>query len=243
VFNRQPSQASKKMKPTAQLSGSHLRTYKRVFQHPISHNLDWRQVHELLKAVADVVEEPNGNLKATRNGQTLVLQPSHTKDVSESGMVMDLRHFLERSEAAAPEAGGSGAHWLVVIDHQKARIFRSEMRGAVPERIMPHEPDEYFRHAHHSRDFSRGQEKPDPNSFFSPVAKALQAPGPILIFGTGTGTGSEMEQFSEWLKIHHADLAGRVIGCVTVDERHLTENELLARAREFYAGARGCSPP
>jgi len=230
------------MKPTARLSGSHLRTYQMVFQHPISHNLDWRQVRELLKAVAEVTEEPNGNLKATRNGQTLVLQPSHTKDVSESGIVMDLRHFLERSEPAPAGEGGDATHWLVVIDHQRARIFRSEMHGAVPENIMPHEPDEYFRHAHHSRDFSRGQEKPDPNSFFGPVAKALQAAGPILIFGTGTGTGSEMEQFHEWLKVHHADLAGRVIGCVTVDEHHLTENELLARAREFYAGGRERQP-
>src|ERR1019366_4072330 len=210
-------------------------TYQTIFHHPISHNLDWRQVRELLKAVADVVEEPNGSLKVTRNGQTLVLQPSKTKDVAESGIVLDLRHFLERSEAAAPEANGGCTHWLVVIDHHRARIFRSEMRGAIPERIMPHEPDDYFRHAHNSRDFSRGQEKPDPNSFFGPVAKALEAAGPILIFGTGTGTSSEMEQFREWLKSHHADLAKRVIGCVTVDEHHLTENELLAKAREFYA--------
>jgi hypothetical protein len=230
------------MKPTAHLSGSHLRTYQMIFQHPISHNLDWRQVRELLKAVADVAEEANGNLKVTRNGQTLVLQPSHTKDVSESGIVMDLRRFLERSEAVPPGAAGDGMHWLVVIDHQRARIFRSEVRGAVPESITPHEPDEFFRHAHHSRDFSRGQEKPDPNSFFGPVAKALQAGGPILIFGTGTGTGSEMEQFNEWLKVHHADLAGRVIGCVTVDEHHLTENELLAKARKFYSSGLGRSP-
>jgi hypothetical protein len=188
-----------------------------------------------------VTEEPNGNLKATRNGQTLVLQPSHTKDVAESSIVMDIRHFLERSEAVAPEVA-EGIHWLVVIDHQSARIFRSEVHGSVPQSITPHEPDEYFRHAHHSRDFSRGQEKPDPNSFFGPVAKALQAAGPILIFGTGTGTGSEMQQFSEWLKVHHADLARRVIGCVAVDESHLTENEILARAREFYAGDRERQP-
>jgi hypothetical protein len=224
------------MKSISQLSGAHLRTYQTIFHHPITHNLDWRQVRELLKAVADVVEESNGNLKVTRNGQTLVLQPNHAKDVDESSMVMDLRHFLERSEAPDPKANGNGAHWLVVIDHQKARIFQSQMHGAIPENIMPHEPDEFFRHAHHSKEFSRGQEKPDPNSFFGPLAKALQAPGPILIFGTGTGTSSEMDQFCAWLKLNHADLESRVIGRVAVDEHHLTENELLASAREFYAG-------
>ena len=32
------------MKTPSLLSGSHKRTYKTIFQHPISHNLDWRAV-------------------------------------------------------------------------------------------------------------------------------------------------------------------------------------------------------
>jgi hypothetical protein len=231
------------MKSISQLSGSHLRTYQMIFQHPITHNLDWRQVHALLHSIADVVEEPNGNLRVTRNGLSLVLQPSHSKDVAESHTVMELRHFLERSEAPAGQPDAPGIHFLVVIDHRGARVFQSELRDAVPHSLLPHEPDKYFRHAHHSRDFTRGQEKPDPNSFFGPIAEALRAAGPILIFGTGTGAASEMEQFNGWLKLNHADLAGRVIGRVTVDEHHLTENELLARAREFYANCGNTAVP
>jgi len=154
---------------------------------------------------------------------------------------MALRHFLKQSESAPPEAKESEMHWLVVIDHHEARIFQSEMHGAIPHQILPHEPDDYFRHAHNSKDFSRGQEKPDPNSFFEPVAKALQAPGRILVFGTGTGTSSEMEQFMAWVKLHHPELAQRIIGCLVVDEHHLSPDQLLAKAREFYASAR--TPP
>jgi hypothetical protein len=113
------------------------------------------------------------------------------------------------------------------------------MHGAIPQQILPHEPDDFFRHAHNSRDFSRGQEKPDPNSFFEPLAKALHAPGQILVFGTGTGTSSEMEQFIAWSKLHHPELAKRIIGGLTVDEHHLSENQLLAKAREFYTSIRG----
>jgi len=229
------------MKSKSQLSGSHLHTYETIFQHPISHNLNWKDVRKLLDAVADVVEEHKGGLKVTRNGQTLFLQPTHTKDVSESILVMDLRHFLADTETPDSVSPTERNHWLVVIDHHIARLFRSEMHGAVPERIMPHEPNEYFRHAHHSRDFTRGQEKPDPESFFGPVAKALEAPGSILVFGTGTGTSSEMEQFSNWLEAHHADIAKRVVGRVTMDEHHLSVNELLAKAREFYASNVGAS--
>lgn len=222
---------------TSTLSGSHLRTYNKIFQHPISHNLGWHDVHSLFRHLGQVEEEPNGNLKVTRNGQTLVLHPPHSKDVSETSEVMTLRHFLERSKAIPAGTNEKETHWLLVIDHHESRIFRSEMHGAVPQQILPHEPDDYFRHAQDSKDVSRGKEKPDPNSFFGPVAAVLKTGGPILIFGTGTGTSSEMDQFIGWLKVHHSDLAARIIGSVVVDEHHLTEGQLLAKAREFYANA------
>jgi hypothetical protein len=225
------------MKLNPSLSSSHQRTYNRIFQHPISHNLEWRDVRSLMGELGQTEEESNGNLKVTRNGQTLMLHPSRKKDVSEMKEIMSLRHFLERSETTPVAEAEMETHWLLVIDHQEARIFHAEMTGAIPQRILPHKPDEFFRHAHNSKDVSRGQEKPDPNSFFEPIVKALQAAGPILIFGTGTGTSSEMEQFVAWIKIHHPDLSQRVIGSLVVDEHHLSEGQLLAKAREYYEAA------
>ena len=211
-----------------------MRTYNTIFQHPISHNLEWRAVHALLGNLGQIAEEPNGNFKATRNGQILVLHPPRAKDVAEMDEIMALRHFLQRSETAPPKTNEEEAHWLLVINHHEARIFRAEMQAAIPLQILPHEPDDYFRHAHNSKEVSRGKEKPDPNSFFEPVARALQAPGHVLIFGAGTGTSSEMEQFIAWVEVHHPELAGRIIGSLVVDERHLTDGQLLAEARKFY---------
>ncbi len=186
--------------------------------------------------VAHVSVEPNGSTRVTRNGQMLVLHPPRTKDVADMNEVMTLRHFLERSETTAPEAKSDDGPWLLVIDHRQARIFRSEMQGTTPHQLLPHEPADYFRHGPNSMEVSRGKEKPDPNSFFEPVAKALQAAGQILIFGTGTGMSSEMDQFIAWTKSHYPELAKRIIGSVAVDEHHLSEDQLLAKAREFYAG-------
>jgi hypothetical protein len=200
----------------------------------ISHNLEWRDVQALLEKLGETVHEHNGNLKVTRNGQVLVLHVPRHKDVAEMDELMALRHFLERSEKAQDHSDVL-VHWLLVIDHHEARIFHVEMSGAVPQRILPYKPEDYFRHAQDSKEKSRGQEKPDPNTFFEPVAEALQASGPILIFGTGTGTSSEAEQFSAWLKVHHVELADRVVGLVAVDEHHLSEGQLLEKAREFYA--------
>jgi len=228
------------MKTSTPLTGAHQRTFDRIFQHPISHNLEWRDVHALLGEMGDVAKEHNGSLKITRHGQTIVLHPTSKKDVAEMDEVMALRHFLERSETATSASSGNEVHWLLVIDHHEARIFRAEIEGSVPQRILPYEPERYFRHAHDSKTTSRGHEKPDPNTFFEPVAKVLAADGPILVFGTGKGTSSEMEQFIAWLKHHHPESAKRVIGTVVVDEHHLTDGQLLARAKDFYAKA---NPP
>src|SRR5271154_422544 len=123
------------MTDSAKLTGSHLRTYNTIFQHPVSHNLEWRAVRALMGKLGDVTEELNGNLKVTRNGQTLVMHPHRTKDVAEVEELMTLRHFIERSEGSQSEADVGGMHCLLVIDHHEARIFRSEMRDAIPQQI------------------------------------------------------------------------------------------------------------
>ncbi len=215
------------------LTGSHLRTYEAIFQHPLAHNLGWHDVHTLLRYIGEVVDEPNGNLKVTRHGEILVLHPVRTKEVSTSEEVLALRHFLQRAEKAAANVQATG-DWLVVIDHHEARIYRTATAGTVPQVIRPHAPDDFFRHAPDSKDFSRGQEKPDPNSYFSPVASLLRSAQRILVFGHGTGNSNEMDQFMAWLNKNHADLARRIIGCVRVDEHHRTESQLLALARETF---------
>lgn len=223
------------MLPPRQPTGSHLRTFEAIFRHPAAHDLAWRDVHSLLRHLCQVVEEPNGNLVATRNGQSLVLPTPRTKHVAETAKLMELRHFILRSETPRAESDPTDTHWLLVIDHHEARIFRSEMREARPQRILSQEPGDYFRHGRDSKKFSRGQEKLDPDAFFEPVSKALQDAGKILVFGTGRGASAELEKFIAWLKHHQPDLARRIIGSQVVDENHLTEPELLAKAREFYA--------
>jgi len=223
--------------PPTSLHGSHLRTYEKILQHPASHNLTWRDVLALFTHLGEVIVEPNGHLKITRNRQVIVLPPPRSKDVSSADELMKLRHFLEQTEKAPP-ATVPVPHILVVIDHHVARLFRLEMNHSAPQVILPHEPYEFFRQAHDARDFFSGKEKPPQNSFFDPVAQALMSATQILIFGTGTGASSEMDQFTTWLKKHYPELAQRIVGTVTVDEHHLTEAQLLAKARDFFVRLR-----
>jgi hypothetical protein len=91
-----------------QLTRTHRRTYETVFRHPAAHNLEWRDLRALLSELAEVEEEPNGKLRATRNGQTLVMQLDRHKDVAEVDELMRIRHFLERSNAAEAPADAPG---------------------------------------------------------------------------------------------------------------------------------------
>ena len=99
---------------TETLNGSNLRTYNTIFQHPISHNLEWHAVRALLNHIGEVTEEHNGHLKATRNGQTLILHKPHAKDIARDEDVMALRHFLNQSDTVPP-AAEAGAAWMVSV--------------------------------------------------------------------------------------------------------------------------------
>ncbi len=217
------------------LSGSHRATYNAIFQHPVARNLHWQSVRSMLAALAQVVEEPNGNLKVTRGQQLLVLHPSRDKDVAEIEELMQIRHFLERSGAILPESAVEGTHLLVVIDHREARIYKAELHGSLPQRITPYDPHGSGRYLHHVEEESHGQRKPEIKSFYEAVAKTLQHADNILLFGAGTGASSAMDELLAELKRRHARVAERIVGSVVVDEQHLTEDQLLAKAREFYA--------
>ena len=128
-----------------------------------------------------------------------------------------------------------GPHLLVVIDHQEAKVYRTEIHGAVPERIAPYDPHGYGRHLHSAHEWTDGKRQPERKSYYDAVAKTLRGAEQVLLFGSGTGRSSAMDQLLADLKEHHADVAAKVIGSIVVDAHHTTENELLAQAREFYS--------
>jgi hypothetical protein len=221
------------MNTPSTLTGPQQRTYVRIFQDPAAQSLSWKDVLGMFRQLGMVEEEPTGAVKVTRHGHVLTVHPRLSMDVEDREELMAMRRFLETTQAEEGET-----HLLLVIDHHEARLYRSKLHGSVPEQILPHAPEDYFRHAHHSMDFTRGQEKPNPSSFFGPLARAMASASRILIFGTGTGTSSEMDQFIGWLRVNHPELAGRIIGSVVVNTHHMTEAQLLAMARQFYSGAR-----
>lgn len=217
-----------------QLSSSHRAAYQAILQHPISRNLHWREVRSMLHAMADAVEAHDGKLKVTRNGHILLLHEPR-KNMVPVRELMDIRRFLENSDGPAAPQVSEGGHLLVVIDHREARIYRAELKGSVSQRLEPYDPHGFGRYLHYVQNDSNGQRKPEQASFYDAVARTIQSSAKIVVFGSGTGASSAMDQLQAQLKRKHPDLAARVVAWIVVDETHLSENQLLAMAREFFA--------
>lgn len=129
-----------------------------------------------------------------------------------------------------------GTHLLVVIDHREARIYRTELHGSVPQRIETFDPDGSGRYLHDVQDDADGLAKArNRRSFYDAIALTLRRAEQVLIFGSGTGASSAMDHLLAELKHNHRDVAARVVGSLVLDVQHLTEDQLLAKAREFYA--------
>ena len=83
----------------ADLSNDHRDTLERIFSHPSSGNIEWRQVLSLLEAVGTTTEEHNGKVKVELGPEIEVLQPPHGKDIDQQ-MIVDLRRMLKNAGLA-----------------------------------------------------------------------------------------------------------------------------------------------
>jgi hypothetical protein len=84
------------MAPTsepAHLSNHHRTTLAKIFQHPVSHNLEWKDVLSLMGAVGSVEEKHDGKFTMTLGDQTETLERPRHKEVN-AQEVLDLRRML-----------------------------------------------------------------------------------------------------------------------------------------------------
>jgi hypothetical protein len=76
-----------------ELNNHHRDTLRKIFTHPASGNLEWRQVISLLESVGTVQEEHNGKFKVTLGPETEVIERPRGKDIDKQ-MIVDLRRML-----------------------------------------------------------------------------------------------------------------------------------------------------
>jgi hypothetical protein len=80
----------------ARLNNRHRDTVEKIFSHPASSNIEWREVLSLVEAIGTVSARHDGKLEVTLGPETEVLRPPHGKDVDVQ-MVVDLRRMLKQA--------------------------------------------------------------------------------------------------------------------------------------------------
>ncbi len=228
------------------LSHKNAHTLEQIFQHPASHNLEWRDVVALIKHLGSVQEEENGHLTFTVNGTSEVFHRSSGKDLSDVQQVLDLRRFLERvrsgkNGAVATEGGDAGPELrlVVVINQQKTLVFRAEGKDSVPERLHPYDPHKFLHHLEHVKGKDVGARLPENLTYYQAIAKTLAGAEEVLLMGNGTGASSAMTHLQDFLATHHPEIAHRIVGALTLDLESLTDGQLLQEAREFFIRCNG----
>jgi hypothetical protein len=86
----------------AHLSNHHRNTLRQIFQHPVSHNIEWHAVVSLLEAVGSVVEHRDGKAAVTVGSSTEFFDVPAHKDIG-TQTVLDLRQLLSNA-GYTPEA-------------------------------------------------------------------------------------------------------------------------------------------
>ena len=75
------------------LDGRHRDTLRQIFQHPTSHNIEWRAVTSLLEAIGTVTVRHDGKLAVKLGDELEFLEPPTGKDLDDQ-LVNDLRRML-----------------------------------------------------------------------------------------------------------------------------------------------------
>ena len=84
------------------LGHHHRETIDRIFGHPTSGNIEWRQVRSLLDAVGTVTEEHSGRIVVEVGTDRKTFHVPRDKDIDEQ-MVRDLRALLADARLVPPE--------------------------------------------------------------------------------------------------------------------------------------------
>jgi hypothetical protein len=84
------------------LNNHHRAALAKIFQHPVSHNLEWKDAISLMSAVANVEEKHDGKFVITLGSQTQSFERPKHKDLA-AQEVLDLRRLLSASGFEAPK--------------------------------------------------------------------------------------------------------------------------------------------
>ena len=117
------------------LDNHHRNTLRQIFEHPVSHNIEWHAVTSLFDAIGTVTVH-GGKVTITVGAERQIFDHPSGKDV-DAQMVVDLRHMLTAAATPPPDPTSPGFHPALDAKVQVTGVLTPTRRGQGPLHPVP----------------------------------------------------------------------------------------------------------
>jgi hypothetical protein len=239
------------------LSKSCRTTLDGIYQHPLSHNLEWPDVIALFAKLGTVEHKSNNEFVFAIGGEHHLMRKAHGKNLPADDVV-EFRHMLTRTgwspETArsmtprinSPVEPGGLPDLLVAMEHREARIYQLDVAAAdqANHTIRPYDPHHFLHHlSHKDQSGERGQRVAEDPSFYARIAEALRPAGRIVVVGHGDGHSNAAHHLAAYLQQHCQDIFQKLSPEVDADLSNLTASQMLVLGRHSLSIGGGIAKP
>lgn len=124
---------------------------------------------------------------------------------------------------------------MIAITQDEARIWAAGLdKNSIPEKIYA--PADKGSHHHVRQTQHQGGHSGDPKElgYFDVIAENVKDAAEILLIGHGEGKANAMLRFTQFIERNNPQVAKKIIGAADTNLNALTENEILAIARNWF---------
>ncbi len=124
---------------------------------------------------------------------------------------------------------------VLTITQHETRVWATGIsKGALPEKIFA--PSGLNSHHFRTDPVNHGRgDGPGVPAYFEQIVKSISGASEILLIGHGHGKASSMLHFIQYLERKHAVLASKVVDALDTNIDAMTEPQILAMARDWFA--------
>ena len=124
---------------------------------------------------------------------------------------------------------------VVTITKREARVWATGTeKGAIPETFFAPAALNSHHHRNDPNGHGRGEGSGEP-AYFGDIAEAVKGASEILLIGHGNGKASAVVHFVQYLERKQPELAKKVVDALDQNFESLTEPQILAMARDWFA--------
>ena len=124
---------------------------------------------------------------------------------------------------------------VIAITQNDARLWATGLeKGSKPEKIYA--PSDKASHHHVRQTQHQGGHAGDPADygFFDVIADHVKNSAEILLIGHGVGKANAVLRFTQFIERNNPEVAKKVVGAIDSNLNAMSENEILASAREWF---------